>query len=147
NPFPPKKDLGIKDLKLSLELLKPWLLCKVLRSKIFTEISSHQVLLEETPKSFLAATPHNFIAKVNLMDGGGCTALDISDDLSQAGKTEMKIKATQRVWGAFGAKYDQMRKIFKWGRLIYDILFNEFPLKPLLLVSVFSMLAAYLCMI
>ncbi|KAL9409382.1 hypothetical protein AB3S75_047721 [Citrus x aurantiifolia] len=204
------------------------------KQNIYRDLKPSSILLEETPKSFLAATPHNFIAKVNLMDGGDCTALDISDDLSQARKTEMKIKATQRLWGAFGAKYDQMRKIFKWGRLSLHLqntwlnikiknksksyvfhlllllallstimfhaalkimgcrsekgfqqisslnpfcrvvnkhphlfqllitlnsaafflclafmtfLFNEFPLKPLLLVSVFSMLAAYLCMI
>ncbi|ESR34805.1 hypothetical protein CICLE_v10005878mg [Citrus x clementina] len=204
------------------------------KQNIYRDLKPSNILLEETPKSFLAATPHNSIAKVNLMDGGDCTTLDISDDLSQAGKTEMKIKATQRVRGAFGAKYDQMRKIFKWGRLSLHLqntwlnikiknksksyvfhlllllallstimfhaalkimgcrsekgfqqisslnpfcrvvnkhphlfqllitlnsaafflclafmtfLFNEFPLKPLLLVSVFSMLAAYLCMI
>ena len=51
------------------------------------------------------------------MDGGECTTLNVLEDLSQAGKTELKIKATQHVWRAFGAKYDQMRKGFKWGHL------------------------------
>ena len=67
----------------------------------------------QTPKSFLDDTPHNSTAKVNLMDGGECTTLNVLEDLSQAGKTELKIKATQHVWRAFGAKYDQMRKGFK----------------------------------
>ncbi|KAK9181494.1 hypothetical protein WN944_024631 [Citrus x changshan-huyou] len=204
------------------------------KQNIYRDLNPSSILLEETPSSFLADMPHNSIAKVNLMDGGECTALDISDDLTQAGKTEMKIKASQHVRGAFGAKCDQMRKGFKWGHLslhlqdtwlnmktknksksyvfhlvlllallstimfhaalkifgcrsekgfqqisslnpfcrvvnrhphlfqlliilnsaafflclaFMTVLFNEFPLKPLLLVSVFSMLAAYMCII
>lgn len=204
------------------------------KQNIYRDLKPSSILLEETPKSFLVDTPHNSIAKVNLIGGGECTVLDISDDLSQAGKTDMKIKTTQHVWGAFGATYDQMRKGFKWGHLsshfqntwlnmntknksrsfvfhlllllallstimfhtalkilgcrseksiqqisslnpfcrvvnrhphlfqllitlnsaafflciaFMTFLFNGFPLKPLLLVSVFSMLAAYMCMI
>ncbi|ESR34815.1 hypothetical protein CICLE_v10005082mg [Citrus x clementina] len=204
------------------------------KQNIYRDLKPSSILLKETPKSLLADTPHNSVAKVSLMDGSECTALDISDDLSQSAKTEMKIKATQHVWGAFGAKYDRMRKVFKWGHLsshlqntwlnmktknkskgyvfhlllllallstitfhialkifgcrsekgfqqisslnpfcrvvnrhphlfqllitlnsaafflclaFMTVLFNEFPLKPLLLVSVFSMLAAYMCII
>lgn len=204
------------------------------KQNIYRDLKPSSILLEETPKSFPADTPHISIAKVNLVDCGECTALDISADLSQAGKTDMKIKTTQQVLGAFGAKYDQMRKGFKWGHLsshlqntwlnmktknksksyvfhlllllallstllfhaalkilgcrsersfqqisslnplcrvvnrhphlfqllitlnsaafflclaFMTFLFNEFPLKPLLLFSVFSMLAAYMCII
>lgn len=198
------------------------------KQNIYSDLKPSSILLEETPKSFLADTPYNSIVKVNLMDGGECTKLDISDDLSQAGKTEMKTKANQHA-----AKYDQIREGSKWGHLpshlqntwlnmrtkiksrsyvshlllllaflstimfhaalkilgcrsesfqqisslypfcrvvnrhphlfqslitvnsaafflclaFMTFLFNEFPLKPLLLVSVFSMLAAYMCMI
>ncbi|KAH9678563.1 hypothetical protein KPL71_025767 [Citrus sinensis] len=65
------------------------------KQNIYRDLNPSSILLEETPKSFLDDTPHNSTAKVNLMDGGECTTLNVLEDLSQAGKTELKIKATQ----------------------------------------------------
>ncbi|KAL9409386.1 hypothetical protein AB3S75_047725 [Citrus x aurantiifolia] len=174
------------------------------KQNIYRDLNPSSILLEETPRSFLADMPHNSIAKVNLMDGGECTALDISDDLTQAGKTEMKIKdtwlnmktknksksyvfhlvlllallstimfhAALKIFGCRSEKgFQQISSLNPFCRVVnrhphlfqlliilnsaafflclafMTVLFNEFPLKPLLLVSVFSMLAAYMCII